>query len=59
VGRHPGHAEVGGLDIAQADLSRGKADPLAIEGRTIEVDTTNFDAIDFDRLLDAVSGARA
>jgi predicted kinase len=53
--RHPGHAEVGGLDIAEADLSRGKAEPLFISGKTVEVDTTRFDAIDYAAIFDAVS----
>ena len=58
-GRHPGHAEAGGLDVARADLSRGRADALPIEGQTIEVDTTNFGALDLDVLFDAVDRARA
>jgi hypothetical protein len=49
-GRHPGHAEVGGLDIAQADLARGRAEPLAITA-TFEVDTTDFDAINYPALF--------
>jgi predicted kinase len=56
--RHPGHAESGGLDIARADLSRGRTDPLPIDGRTIEVDTTDLDAVDLETLFEDVSGAR-
>jgi predicted kinase len=56
-GRHPGHAESGGLDIARAELSCGKADALPIQGRTIEIDTTRFDAVDLDGLFGAIEAA--
>jgi len=56
-GRHPGHAEAGGLEIARADLSRGKANALPIQGRTIEIDTTRFEAVDLDGLFEAIRTA--
>ncbi len=53
--RHLGHAEVGGLDIGWKELSAGKAQPMPIGGQTIEVDTTDFDAVDYQSLYEALS----
>ncbi|MGH9200609.1 MAG: AAA family ATPase [Vicinamibacterales bacterium] len=49
--RHPGHGEAEALDIARASLAVGKAEPMAIDARTIEVDTTYFDAVDLEGLF--------
>ena len=57
-GRHPGHAEVEGLDIAGAHLAAGKAEPLPIHGPVIEVDTTKVDAIDYPAIFRALSNSQ-
>lgn len=53
--RHPGHAEVDSLETARAHLVLGRAEPLPINGPTIEVDTTQFDLIDYSTVFRAVS----
>lgn len=53
-GRHPGHAEVDSLDVTRAAIGSGRADPLPIQGLTIEVETTRFDAIDYASLFASV-----
>ncbi len=57
--RHPGHAEVDSLDVARAALSSGIADPLPIQGPTIEVETTNFESIDYPALFRSVIESRS
>jgi predicted kinase len=51
--RHPGHVDT--LESVRAELRdtllRGRYEPLAIGGRTIELDTTDFAAVDYDALL--------
>lgn len=51
--RHPGHVDY--LESVRAELRdtllRGRYEPLAIGGRTIELDTTDFAALDYDGLL--------
>src|SRR5205807_2560773 len=48
-GRHPGHAE---SDVAKAkrDLSMARCVPLAVRGSVIELDTTDFESVDYDAL---------
>lgn len=53
-GRHPGHAEEGSLDLARASLAAGRAEPLPIQGPTIEIDTTHFEAIDYPSIFRSV-----
>ena len=51
--RHPGHVD--SLESVRAELRdvllRGRYEPLAIGAPTIEVDTTDFAALDYDGLL--------
>ncbi len=48
--RHPGHGD--DLDDAlRAVFRRGRLDPLDLPGTTIEVDTTDFAALDYNFLL--------
>ncbi len=48
--RHPGHGD--DLDDAlRAVFRRGRLDPLDLPGTTIEVDTTDFVALDYNFLL--------
>lgn len=51
--RHPGHVEVGGtLDELRPRLLKGKDDTLDLEGKIIEVDTTDFAKVD-ERAIEA------
>ncbi len=52
--RHPGHVEGGQWEEQRATLSRGRHEPLALGGPVIELDTTDFGAIDYDALFAAV-----
>lgn len=49
--RHPGHVEQ--LQAAALDTSqvRGRSEPLALGGEMIEIDTTDFAAIDYAALV--------
>ena len=48
--RHPGHVDHLTLEELQPVLFRGREDPLRIGGQVIQVDTTDFDAIDYSGL---------
>lgn len=48
--RHPGHVEAANMAEFEAGLLRGRADPLAIGGRVIEVDTSDFGYVDYSAL---------
>jgi cytidylate kinase len=52
VDRHPGHVEDGSLDQARRDLLRGKCEPLRIDGPTLELETTDFDLLDYPALME-------
>lgn len=52
--RHPGHVDVSTIDEVAAELLLGRYEPLDIEGDVIEVETTDFEAIEFDALLGSV-----
>lgn len=56
-GRHPGHAEQGSLDLARDGLATGRAEPLPIQGATIEIDTTHFEAIDYASIFRTVGAS--
>lgn len=49
--RHPGHVDDRNEEEFRAELTRGRFDPLPIEGALYELDTTDFAAIDYDSLL--------
>jgi predicted kinase len=51
VGRHPGHAEGGSIVEAERDLKNGKCEALRIAGATLELDTTDFDRVDYSALI--------
>lgn len=48
--RHPGHCDAGSVEAWRDYLMAGKCPPLAVEGRVIEVDTTDFASVDLDGL---------
>ena len=52
--RHPGHVDTSTYDEMRDILLKGKHDPLDIGGLIIEVDTTDFAAIQYNQLLTEV-----
>lgn len=52
--RHPGHVERACYDEFRPGLLRGRVDPLSLDGPLVEVDTTDFAALDYDALLAAI-----
>ena len=50
--RHPGHVDADNVEEFKSELHRGRIDPLELSGPVIEVDTTDFDAIDFVAIHD-------
>jgi predicted kinase len=52
--RHPGHVERASYDEFRPSLLRGRLDPLSLDGPLIELDTTDFAALDYDALVMAV-----
>ena len=47
--RHPGHLDA--VREFDAEMLRDQCEPLAIGGRVIEVDTTDFEAVDYEGVL--------
>jgi predicted kinase len=45
--RHPGHVDKESFDEMKLRLLKGRIEPLKIEGKLIEIDTTDFDKIDY------------
>lgn len=52
--RHPGHDDANNLDEFKTVLAPGKSGFLNIDGRRIEVDTTDFSAVDYEAISRAV-----
>lgn len=48
--RHPGHDDSRLVLTAREFLLQGRLEPLQVPGRLIEVDTTNFDKVDFNAI---------
>jgi hypothetical protein len=57
--RHPGHVEAATREEQRRGLAPGKCEPLSIDGTTIEVDTTDFDRVDYSGILAKVSAEAA
>lgn len=57
--RHPGHLDHLNYEELQETLLKGKYEPLDIGGIVIEVDTTDFAAIDYKALLVSIKSAAA
>lgn len=55
--RHPGHNDEVNIEAFRGYLMQGKGEPLAIKAPLIEVDTTDFSAVDLDRLAHHVRDA--
>ena len=49
-GRHPGHRDAENLHKYDEELKKGKLEAIKISGKTIEIDTTNFDKIDYSTI---------
>lgn len=56
--RHPGHVESANMDEFAPKLLVGRAEPLAIGGTLLEVDTSDFVHVDYVALLAAVRAAQ-
>ncbi|MBN1218535.1 MAG: AAA family ATPase [Anaerolineae bacterium] len=52
--RHPGHVDYLNYDEFKSTLLEGGWEPLDIGGKVLEVDTTDFQAIDYKSLLRAI-----
>jgi predicted kinase len=55
--RHPGHFDLQYQNIEPA-LMKGYTEPLKIDGRLIDLDTTDFEKIDYERLYEVIENAR-
>lgn len=53
--RHPGHAEAENIDHFDVDNICDHYEPLALDGELIVVDTSRFDAVNYDSLVQAVN----
>lgn len=49
--RHPGHVDDKNYNEFKEDLLKGGFEPLDIGGKVFEVDTSDFDSIDYDEIL--------
>lgn len=54
--RHAGHVDTANYDEFKNTLLSGRCEPLAIRGRIIEIDTTDFNKVDVDALFQQVNG---
>jgi predicted kinase len=57
--RHPGHLDRSNEPNLQAILLGGRHEPLDIGGSVFEIDTTDFDAIDYEGLFAAFADLRS
>ena len=55
--RHPGHSDHSNYDEFRDMLLRGRSEPLDIGGRRVEIDTTDFEAIDYQTLFTEIAQA--
>ncbi len=55
--RHPGHFDLQYQHIESA-LRDGRTEPLKIDGRLIDLDTTDFGKIDYEKLYGIIENAR-
>jgi predicted kinase len=55
--RHPGHMDHLNYEEFASTLLRGATEPLDIGGRLIEVDTTDFDAVDYAAIIATIKQA--
>jgi predicted kinase len=55
--RHPGHFDMQYQNIESA-LAKGYTEPLKVDGQLIDLDTTDFEKIDYDKLYKAIENVR-
>ncbi len=55
--RHPGHVDYLNYEEFKTTLNEGGYDILDIGGKVFEIDTTDFDKIDYKMLFDALHSA--
>ncbi|OGN90286.1 MAG: hypothetical protein A2158_06580 [Chloroflexi bacterium RBG_13_46_14] len=55
--RHPGHFDLQYQHIESA-LMKGYTEPLKIDGQLIDLDTTDFAKIDYEKLYETIENAR-
>jgi hypothetical protein len=55
--RHPGHFDLQYQHIESA-LKDGRTEPLKIDGQSIDLDTTDFERIDYEKLYGIIENAR-
>jgi len=53
--RHPGHIDISNYDEFTPGLLRGRIDPLDIGGTCVEVDTTDFEKVDYSELVRSIT----
>jgi adenylate kinase family enzyme len=53
--RHPGHIDSENLEEFTPTLLQGKIEALDIGGELFDIDTTDFDKVDYDGLVKAIS----
>jgi predicted kinase len=57
--RHPGHVDHEIYERLEPVLLKGRHEPLNIGGQLIEVDTTDLQTIDYNRIFDVIRAALA
>jgi predicted kinase len=55
--RHPGNVETMVLDEKKDVLLMGESEPLALDGELYNMDTTDFERIDYETLFDLINEA--
>lgn len=54
VHRHPGHVEGISPEEIKQQLIRGKCDAITINGTTVELDTSDFDTVNYQPIYEAI-----
>ncbi len=52
--RHPGHGDVKVLEELMANLTKERSPVMDLDGTVIEIDTTNFERIDYQAIIQQV-----
>lgn len=55
--RHPGHVDNENIHEWESVIKKGKIESLEIGGNIFDIDTTDFESIDYKKLFDAVKSA--
>ena len=55
--RHPGHVDSQNYDEFKDILLKGEQQALNLEGKVFDIDTTNFESIDYDSVFNAIKSA--